>query len=123
MGKFDILLNVAKKGLKERPDLRPGDRVRIGYRIEEGGKTRVQAFEGDIIAIKGSAIDKTFVVRKDSFGVGVERIFPFHSPHIESIEVLQRGRVRRAKLYYLRNLKGRSARLKPVEQAVTQPQG
>ena len=119
MGKFDILQRVARDMLKVRPELKPGDTVRIDYRIEEGGKTRVQVFEGVIISIKGSAIDKTFIVRKDSFGVGVERIFPFHSPHIESIKVLQHGRVRRAKLYYLRGLKGRQARLKPSEQVTT----
>lgn len=111
---MDVLRKVTEAQLKtDRPALEPGDQVRVHYRIEEGNKTRVQVFEGTVIAIRGGGMDKTFTVRKVSFTVGVERIFPYHSPHIEQIEVAQQSRVRRAKLYYLRNLRGRAARLKP----------
>lgn len=117
MGKFEVIEKVtAAQAKTDRPDLKPGDGVRIHYRIEEGGKTRVQVFEGVVISVRGGNADKTFTVRKDSFGVGVERIFPYHSPHIEKIEVTQKSRVRRAKLYYLRELRGRAARLKPLDQ-------
>jgi large subunit ribosomal protein L19 len=94
------------------PDFRPGDTVRISVRIVEGNRERVQAFEGVVIAISGSGVRRTFTVRKISYGVGVERVFPLHSPKIESIQVMRRGKVRRAKLYYLRQLRGRAARIK-----------
>ncbi|RMF12842.1 MAG: 50S ribosomal protein L19 [Candidatus Dadabacteria bacterium] len=114
MANTELLRRVTEAQLKsDRPDIEPGDTVRVHYRIEEGGKTRVQVFEGVVIAIRGGGIDRTFTVRKDSFGIGVERIFPYHSPHIEQIEISQRAKVRRAKLYYLRELRGRAARLKP----------
>ncbi len=111
---MDILSRVAQSQLKDdRPDLEPGDQVRVHYRIEEGGKSRIQVFEGVVISLRGSGMNKTFMVRKVSFNVGVERVFPYHSPHIDQIEVTQRSRVRRAKLYYLRDRRGRAARLKP----------
>lgn len=91
------------------PGFRPGDSVRVHVKIREGDKTRVQPFEGVVIARRGRAVQETFTVRKVSFGIGVERIFPLHSPIIESIEVLRSGRVRRAKLYYLRGKKGKKA--------------
>lgn len=94
------------------PEFRPGDTVRVNVRIVEGNRERVQAFEGFVIAIQGSGIRRTFTVRKVSYGVGVERIFPIHSPRLETIEVVRRGQVRRAKLFYLRNLRGRAARIK-----------
>lgn len=94
------------------PEFRPGDTVRVNVRIVEGNRERVQAFEGFVIAIQGSGIRRTFTVRKVSYGVGVERIFPIHSPRLEAIEVVRRGQVRRAKLFYLRNLRGRAARIK-----------
>lgn len=98
--------------LSEFPSFRPGDNVTISYRIVEGDKERIQAFRGDVIQIKGHGIGKTFTVRKMSNGVGVERIFPFSSPNIVDIKVLKRGKVRRAKLYYLRGLVGKKARIK-----------
>ena len=94
------------------PDFGPGDTVRVHVRVIEGGRERTQAFEGVVIARKGGGIRETFTVRKISFGVGVERIFPVHAPIIQTIEVLRRGDVRRAKLYYLRDRRGKSARIK-----------
>ncbi len=94
------------------PDFGPGDTVRVDFKIREGNKTRVQSFEGVVIAIRRRGLGSTFTVRRISFGYGVERIFPFHSPLIEGVQVLRRGRVRRAKLYYLRQLKGKKARIR-----------
>ncbi len=97
------------------PDFAPGDTVRVYVRITEGDKERIQAFEGIVIARKHGGLRETFTVRKISFGIGVERIFPLHSPVIERIEVVRRGDVRRAKLYYLRKLKGKAARVREKE--------
>ena len=94
------------------PDFRAGDTVRVNVNIVEGNRSRVQAFQGVVLARRGSGIRETFVVRKVSFGVGVERTFPLHSPSIESVEVLTRGRVRRAKLYYLRDRHGKAAKIR-----------
>jgi len=94
------------------PTFRPGDTLRVHVRVIEGDKERVQAFEGVCIGMKGGSVRATFTVRKVSYGVGVERIFPLHSPRIEKIEIVNRGIVRRAKLYYLRDLSGKAARLK-----------
>ncbi len=95
------------------PDFRPGDRVRVHVRVVEGDKSRTQIFEGDVIARRGGSGPRaTFTVRKTSGGVGVERIFPLHSPVVEKIEVVRRGRVRRAKLYYLRERRGKKARIR-----------
>ncbi|MFP4635344.1 MAG: 50S ribosomal protein L19 [Nitriliruptoraceae bacterium] len=94
------------------PEFWPGDNVRVNVRVVEGSRSRVQAFDGAVIARKGGGLRETFTVRKVSFGVGVERTFPVHSPVIESIEVLRRGKVRRAKLYYLRDRVGKKARIK-----------
>ncbi len=94
------------------PDFKVGDTVRVHVKIIEGEKERVQPFEGVVIRKKKGGIRSTFTVRKISYGVGVERIFPLHSPRIEKIEIINRGRVRRAKLFYLRNLKGKAARIK-----------
>ncbi len=97
---------------KTIPDFGPGDTVRIGYKVTEGARTRVQAYEGVCISRKGGeGIGASFTVRKISFGEGVERVFPLHSPNIESIDVVRRGKVRRAKLYYLRERRGKSARI------------
>jgi len=93
------------------PEFRPGDTLKVNVKVTEGERTRVQAFEGLCIARAGRGINESFTVRKISFGEGVERVFPVHSPMIESIEVLRRGRVRRAKLYYLRARRGKSARI------------
>ena len=98
---------------KDLPEFRSGDTISVGYRVIEGSRSRVQGFEGVVIKISsGHGLDKTFTVRKISGGIGVERIFPFHSPNIESIKVLKEGKVRRAKLYYLRGLKGKATRIK-----------
>jgi large subunit ribosomal protein L19 len=96
---------------KTIPDFGPGDTVRVGVKVIEGSRTRVQAYEGVCIGRRGGGIDASFTVRKISFGEGVERVFPLHSPNIDSIEVVRRGRVRRAKLYYLRARRGKSARI------------
>ncbi|EBA05182.1 MAG: 50S ribosomal protein L19 [Paracoccaceae bacterium] len=97
---------------KDIPDFKAGDTVRVGFRVTEGGRTRVQNYEGVCIARKGgSSIAAAFTVRKISFGEGVERVFPLYSTNIDSITVVRRGRVRRAKLYYLRALRGKSARI------------
>ena len=97
---------------KSIPDFQAGDTVRVGYTVTEGTRTRVQAFEGVVIGRKGgNGIGGSFTVRKISFGEGVERVFPIHSPNIDSIEVVRRGKVRRAKLYYLRSRRGKSARI------------
>ena len=94
------------------PDFSPGDTVRVNVRVVEGGRERVQIFEGVVIARNGGGARASFTVRKLSFGVGVERIFPLHAPIIQSIEVVRRGDVRRAKLYYLRDRVGKAARIK-----------
>ncbi|MEM0993973.1 MAG: 50S ribosomal protein L19 [Bacteroidota bacterium] len=94
------------------PDFRPGDNIVVSYKIIEGSKERIQSFKGNVIQIRGKGANKTFTVRKISNGVGVERIFPYSSPIIEEIQLLRRGKVRRAKLYYLRDLVGKKARIK-----------
>ena len=105
-------IETQKEYLKDdRPDFRPGDTLRVSVRVREGDKERLLAFEGVCIARKHGGIAETFTVRKVSGGVGVERIFPFHSPSIDSITVVRMGRVRRAKLYYLRDRRGKSARI------------
>jgi large subunit ribosomal protein L19 len=98
------------------PDFAPGDTVRVHVRIKESEtKERLQAFEGVCIARKGDGVRETFTVRKTSFGVGVERIFPVHGPIVGRVELVRRGRVRRAKLYYLRNLRGKAARIRELD--------
>ncbi|MBQ9254181.1 MAG: 50S ribosomal protein L19 [Bacteroidales bacterium] len=97
---------------KEFPTFRAGDTISVGYKIREGNKERVQMFQGIVIQISGHKMERTFTVRKISNGVGVERIFPMNSPFIDSITVNKRGLVRRARIYYLRNLSGKSARIK-----------
>ena len=109
--------NAVSEYLKDDiPAFRSGDTINVGVKVIEGNKTRVQNFEGVVIAISsGGGMDKTFTIRKISNGVGVERIFPINSPNIDSIKVVKKGRVRRAKLYYLRDLKGKAARIKEKE--------
>ena len=110
---MDIVQEATRSQIRaDLPDFAPGDTLRVNVRVREGDKERLQAFEGICIGRKGGGISETFTVRKVSSGVGVERIFPVHSPSIESIAVIRRGRVRRAKLYYLRNRRGKSARIK-----------
>lgn len=96
------------------PDFRPGDTVRVHAKVVEGTRERIQMFEGVVIARKNSGINETYTVRKISNGVGVERIFPVHTPRVEQIEVIRHGKVRRAKLYYLRSLRGKAARIKEI---------
>ena len=104
---------VQKKYMKnEVPDFRPGDTVRVHVKVTEGTRQRIQMFEGVVIARKHGGLDETFIVRKVSNGVGVERIFPLHCPSLDQIEVKRQGKVRRAKLYYLRKLSGKAARIK-----------
>ena len=94
------------------PDFGPGDTVKVHVKIKEGEKERIQVYQGVVISKRKGAVNATFTVRKVSYGVGVERIFPLHSPAISKVEVVSRGRVRRAKIYYLRKLRGRAARIK-----------
>ncbi|HSR18179.1 MAG TPA: 50S ribosomal protein L19 [Ignavibacteriaceae bacterium] len=94
------------------PQFSPGDHIRVHVMVIEGDKERIQPFEGDVISIRGAGLSKTFTVRKISSGVGVERIFPLNSPKIAKVELVKQGNVRRAKLYYLRNLSGKAARIK-----------
>jgi large subunit ribosomal protein L19 len=98
------------------PDFTVGDTVKVHFKIVEGEKERIQVFEGVVIRKKKGGVGATFTVRKVSYGIGVERIFPFHSPRIEKIEIVNRGRVRRARLYYLRQLRGKAARIKTKKQ-------
>lgn len=116
MSKFNIqrtITNVEKKFLKDGlPILKIGDSVKIGVKIIEGNRERIQFYEGTIIAKKNSSINTTITVRKTLQGIGIERIFLVHSPKIDSIEVLRSSKVRRSKLYYLRNLRGKASRLK-----------
>lgn len=113
---MNLLEQVEKETVTSRKlDFAPGDDIRVQVKIKDGEKTRIQAFEGTVISIRGAGPRTSFTVRKVSFGVGVERIFPLHSPSIEKIEVKTRHSVRRAKLYFLRNLVGKAARLKDLQ--------
>jgi large subunit ribosomal protein L19 len=113
MGQFVQQIEaLAKKQERELPPFRVGDTVRVHYRITEGDKDRIQVFQGTIIRKSGGGLGRTFCVRKRSAGVGVERIFPYHSPRIEKLEVVSHGRVRRARLFFLRELQGKAARLR-----------
>lgn len=106
------LQNVERPYLKDDiPEFRPGDTVRVHVRVVEGNKERIQVFQGVVIARRGDGTRETFTVRKISSSIGVERVFPLHSPVIDKVEVMRRGKVRRAKLYYLRNLRGKAARI------------
>lgn len=107
-----LLTKVVKQNKREVPEFRPGDTIRVHVKIREGEKERLQAFEGTVIARKNSGLGETITVRKLSFGQGVERIFPVHAPVIDHIDVIRTGKARRAKLYYLRALRGKAARLK-----------
>ena len=110
---MDALKLIAQDSIKaEKPVAEVGDTVRVDVKIREGDRERIQAFEGIVIAHKGSGVSETFTVRRVSYGVGIERVFPVHSPNVVSVEVLRHGRVRRAKLYYLRKRVGKAARVK-----------
>ena len=112
MGAIDLL---EKGQLTERPRMKAGDTVRVHVRVKEGDKERIQIFEGIIIGLRRGGVRGSFTVRKVSFGQGVERIFPMHSPSIQKVDVVRSAKVRRAKLYFLRELKGKAARMKEVK--------
>ena len=108
----DLINELEREQLRdETPKFAPGDTVRVLYRVREGEKERIQVFEGVCLGRRGGGVGETFTVRKISGGIGVERIFPLHAPTVKGIEVVRRGRVRRAKLYYLRGLRGKAARI------------
>jgi large subunit ribosomal protein L19 len=108
----DLLRELEQEQLRQDiPEFSPGDTVRVLYRVREGEKERIQAFEGVCIGRRGGGMAETFTVRKISSGVGVERIFPLHAPTVKGVEIVRKGRVRRAKLYYLRGLRGKAARI------------
>ena len=117
VGKGDLKLNIIEMLEKEQlkkdiPEFRPGDTVKVHAKIVEGTRERIQVFEGVVIARQGTGVREMFTVRRISYGVGVERMFPVHSPRVEKIEVVRLGKVRRAKLFYLRKLTGKAARIK-----------
>lgn len=117
---MDPMTTVTREGLRtDIPVFAPGDTIKVMVRVREGDKERLQAFEGVCVARKGGGVEETFTVRKVSASVGVERIFPLHSPSIAAIEVVRRGRVRRAKLYYLRKLSGKGARIREKREPVS----
>ena len=110
---MNIIETLEKEQLRsDIPDFAPGDTVRVHAKIVEGSRERIQMFEGVVISRQGTGVRETFTVRRISYGIGVERMFPVHSPRIEKIDVVRKGIVRRAKLYYLRNLTGKAARIK-----------
>ena len=121
---MDLLRAVDNSQLRtDLPRFRPGDTVRVHVKIKEGDKYRIQVFEGVVIVQKNNGISSTFTVRKVSFGYGIERIFPMHSPIIEKLEVVKSGKVRRARLYYLRGRRGKAARLKETGRIERAPEG
>ncbi|MCL2821943.1 MAG: 50S ribosomal protein L19 [Firmicutes bacterium] len=116
MGINKLIASIEAEYLKEKPPVfNVGDTIKVFVKVVEGTRERLQAFEGICIAKKNGSVRESFTVRRVSFGTGIERVFPLHSPRIDRIEVVKRGRVRRAKLYYLRNLKGKAAKIKEVK--------
>ncbi len=109
---MDLIKAVEHGQLRQVPDFQPGDTVRVHVKVVEGGRERIQVFEGTVIKRQGEGLRETFTVRRISYGVGVERTFPVHSPRIAKLEVVRKGRVRRAKLYYLRDRVGKAARIR-----------
>ncbi len=110
---MNLITEIENKYIKtDIPDISSGDTVKVSVRVTEGSRERIQAFEGIVIAIKGKGVNKAITVRKVSFGIGVERIFPVHAPIVSHIDVIKKGKVRRAKLYYLRDRIGKSAKIK-----------
>ena len=111
----EILKSIEKAQLRtDRPDFNVGDTLRVFVKVVEGNRERLQAFEGTVIARRNGSCRETFTVRRVSYGIGVERTFPLHSPRVDHIEIIRRGKVRRAKLYYLRGLQGKAAKIKDV---------
>ncbi|SMP13954.1 large subunit ribosomal protein L19 [Desulfurobacterium pacificum] len=121
LGGLDALMKTVQEKYMRNdiPEFRPGDTVRVYVKVKEGDKERIQAFEGVVIRKRGGGTDATFTVRKVSYGIGIERTFPMHAPVIEKVEVLKRGIVRRARLYYLRERKGKAARIKEKKEWMT----
>lgn len=112
---MNLVQEITKEQLRQDlPKFRPGDTVKVYVKVIEGSRERIQLFEGVVIKRRGGGISETFTVRKISYGVGVERTFPLHSPKIDKLEVARRGKVRRAKLYYLRSLRGKAARIQEI---------
>jgi large subunit ribosomal protein L19 len=110
---MDIIQSLEREQMRiDIPDFRPGDTIRVHAKIKEGDKERIQVFQGAVIRKRKGTMGATFTVRKISYGIGVERIFPIHSPSIDRIEIVSRGKVRRSRLYYMRGLKGKAARIK-----------
>lgn len=116
---MDIVEMIEREQMRgDLPDFRPGDKIRVHVKIKEGEeKERIQVFEGTVIRKRSGLVGATFTVRKVSYGIGVEKTFPLHSPRIDTVEVVSRGKVRRAKLYYLRKLRGKAARIKEYRKA------
>ena len=111
----EIIRSIEREQLRtDRPDFRVGDTVRVYVKVVEGSRERLQAFEGTVMAKRNGSIRETFTVRRVSYGIGVERTFPLHSPRVDRIEVIRRGKVRRAKLDYLRGLSGKAAKIKEI---------
>jgi large subunit ribosomal protein L19 len=111
----NLIQEITKEQLRtDLPAFRPGDTLKVHVKVKEGNRERIQLFEGVVIKRRGTGVSASFTVRKISYGVGVERAFPLHSPKIDKIEVARRGKVRRAKLYYLRNLRGKAARIQEI---------
>ncbi|NLW01766.1 MAG: 50S ribosomal protein L19 [Clostridiaceae bacterium] len=110
---MDIIRALEQESMKkDLPNLKIGDYLRVNVKVKEGSRERIQSFEGTVIAMRGSGIRKTITVRRVSYGIGVERVFPIHSPKVASFEIIRRGKIRRAKLYYLRERVGKKARVK-----------
>lgn len=110
---MDALKLISDPSLKaDAPDVKVGSTVRVHVKIREGNRERIQAFEGTVIAVKGSGVAKTFTVRRVSYGVGIERVFPIHSPNVAKVELIRNGKVRRSKLYYIRGRVGKAAKVK-----------
>ncbi len=115
---MNLLQKIAREGLAKRPEFRPGDTLKVHTKVKEGDKERIQIFEGVVIRRRGEGQSASFTVRKVSYGIGVERIFPLYSPSIAKLEIVTSGKVRRAKLYYLRDLSGKKARIEERDTAV-----
>ncbi len=111
---MNLIDKIQNAQIKTLPDFKVGDTIKVNFKIVEGKTERIQAYEGLVIAIKNSGIGKTFTVRKNSYGVGVERVFPYSSPRIDSVEIVRYGKVRRSKLYYIRDTIGKKARIKEL---------
>ena len=111
---MDLIKELTKSQLKEMPAVQVGDTVKVHVKVKEGARERIQVFEGTVIAKKHGGIEESFTVRRISYGIGVEKVFPLHAPSVEKVEVVRRGKVRRAKLYYLRNRVGKAAKVKEL---------